>query len=197
MNDFYIWFSTGVTHIADWTAYDHILFLFVLCGIYTVHQWKSTLVLITAFTIGHSITLALSVLNILRINSYLVEFLIPITILLTCISNLYFLDKTINRTSRVNYFMALIFGCIHGLGFSTLLKSMLGRDANILFPLFSFNIGLEAGQLLVIFFIMLFSLALTYSIIKDQKQWNKYVSICILVISFILSIERFTELIKN
>lgn len=93
--------------------------------------------------------------------------------------------------------MALLFGCIHGLGFSALLKSMLGRDANILFPLFSFNIGLEAGQLFIIFLIMLFSVALTSSIIKDQKQWNKYVSISIFIISFILSIERFTELIKN
>jgi hypothetical protein len=154
-------------------------------------------VLITAFTIGHSLTLALSILNIVRINSSLVEFLIPITIAMTCISNLYFLNKAATKNKSVNYSMALLFGCIHGLGFSTLLKSMLGRDANILFPLFSFNVGLEAGQLLIIFLIMLFSVALTSSVIKDQKQWNKYVSISILIISFILSIERFTELIKN
>ncbi|MBA3704549.1 MAG: HupE/UreJ family protein [Bacteroidetes bacterium] len=197
MNDFSIWFSIGLTHIASWQAYDHILFLFALCGIYTVHQWKSTLVLITAFTVGHSLTLALSTFNVLNISSALVEFLIPLTIVITCIFNIRFLDKSVKRNLNVNYIMALFFGCIHGLGFSTLLRSMLGKDESILFPLFSFNIGLEIGQIIVVFLIMLFSVALTSTIVKDQKQWSKYVSIILLIISFVLSIERFTELIKN
>ena len=197
MDNFYIWFSSGFTHIADWGAYDHILFLFALCGINTVHQWKSTLVLITAFTIGHSVTLALSTFKVLRINSELVEFLIPLTIVFTCVFNLYFNNKVSDKNLNLNYFMALLFGCIHGLGFSALLRSMLGGDSSIIFPLLSFNIGLEIGQIIVILVIMLFSVALTSTIIKDQNKWNKYVSLTILMISVIISVDRFTELINN
>ena len=93
LNDFYLWFSTGLEHIADWKGYDHILFVVALCGMYQWRDWKVLLVLVTAFTIGHSITLALSVFNIISIKSSIIEALIPLTILLTCGLNLYQLDR--------------------------------------------------------------------------------------------------------
>lgn len=196
MNNFFLWFKTGFGHIADLNGYDHIIFLIVLCVVYTLHQWKNLLVLITAFTIGHSLTLALSVLNILRINTQLVEFLIPVTILLTCIYNLSNRNKQIQGNFKANYWMTLFFGLIHGLGFSTLLKSLLGSQTNISSPLFAFNIGLEAGQLVIVAIIMLFSLALNAIFRFKRVEFNFFITSAVFGIAFIIAIQRLMELIN-
>jgi hypothetical protein len=167
----------------------------VLCVVYTFKQWKNLLVLITAFTIGHSLTLALSVFNILSINTKIVEFLIPLTILLTCIYNLYNRNKQVNGNFKANYWMALFFGLIHGLGFSTILKSLLGSSANILSPLFAFNIGLEAGQLVIVAIIMLFSVALNTFFRFRKVEFNFFISSAVFGIAFIITIQRFIELL--
>ena len=101
MSDFYLWFSTGLEHIANWKGYDHILFLLALCGVYGLLEWKQLLVLVTAFTLGHSLTLALSVLDILKVKSAVIEFLIPITIVLTCAMNLIDLKNASPRGFRL------------------------------------------------------------------------------------------------
>jgi hypothetical protein len=195
LNNFSIWFKIGFGHIADLSGYDHILFLLALCVVYTFKQWKNLLVLITAFTIGHSLTLALSVFNILSINTKIVEFLIPVTILLTCIYNLYYRNKQVNGNFKANYWMALFFGLIHGLGFSTILKSLLGSSANILSPLFAFNIGLEAGQLVIVSIIMLFSVALNTFFRSRKVEFNFLISSVVLGIAFIIAIQRFIGLL--
>ncbi|GAB4453189.1 MAG: HupE/UreJ family protein [Bacteroidia bacterium] len=162
MSDFQLYLKLGFEHISDLNGYDHILFLIALCATYQYQEWKKVLILVTAFTIGHSITLALSTLQIVSINTALIEFLIPVTILITCVFNyLQRDDLQKDKPMTTRYLVALFFGLIHGLGFSNYLKSLLGKDESIVFQLFSFNVGLELGQLVIVLFILLVSWFLT------------------------------------
>lgn len=193
MHNFYIWFTTGISHIINWDAYDHVLFLFALCSIYTFSQWKKMLVLITAFTIGHSLTLALSVLHIFTLNTALVEFLIAVTIILTCLHNLRSDPEHKNEKLNAAFWMTACFGLIHGLGFASVLKEMLFDD-RILLPLFSFNIGLEVGQLLVVI-ILLSLMHLVKALFHLQhKAMNFFISTAIAIAAGIVAVSRFTIL---
>ena len=146
MNDFLLYTQLGLRHITDINGYDHILFIVAFSAAYAYADLLKLLVLITAFTLGHSLTLALSILNIVAINANIIETLIPITILVTCLSNI-FISKLNNKKQ---YAIVLFFGLIHGLGFSNYLKAILGQSGNIILPLFSFNVGLELGQIIII-----------------------------------------------
>lgn len=196
MNDFWMWFSTGLQHILDLNGYDHILYVVSLCILFSVKEWKRLLILVTAFTIGHSLTLAFSVLGILTIQQSYVEILIPLTIMLTCAINIYFRKGIENGMAgnkmnfRFNYFLALIFGFIHGMGFSYLLSSMLGKEKNITLPLLSFNLGLEIGQLIIVAFTLLLSVFLVR--FTRIKKSNFVLFICSIVfgISLLLFIQR-------
>lgn len=192
--DFNLWFTTGVEHIADLEGYDHMLFLLSLCGIYSTKEWKKVLILVTAFTIGHSITLALSVTDIFTVKSGIIELLIPITIMLSAISNILYSIQNKEINTKLNYFMALFFGLIHGLGFSYLLKSLLGNSESILSPLFAFNIGLEAGQLIIVVIILFISLFLTEFIKLKNKTKNISISALAFVMGTIMLIERVQSL---
>ena len=126
MSDFSFYFRIGWQHIIGRDALDHQLFILALAAIYVIKEWKQVLILVTAFTIGHSITLFLSVFEIIKINSNWVEFLIPCTIIFTAITNL-FLKKFTTKTIRINYFLALFFGLIHGLGFANTIRFGIGK----------------------------------------------------------------------
>lgn len=196
MNDFSLWFYTGLEHIADLKGYDHILFLLALCGVYEWRQWKNLLVLITSFTIGHSVSLALSVLNIVKADTAWVELLIPITIVITCIYNLRRLDLNPQSSFRLNYFFALFFGIIHGLGFSTLLKSLLGSAENITMPLLAFNLGLEAGQIFIVLVVLLISVILTATFRVQRRSWNFFLSSAVFGVAFLMALERMSFLFE-
>lgn len=196
MNDFTLWFTTGLEHIADWKGYDHILFLMALCGVYEWQRWKQLLVLVTAFTLGHSLTLALSVLDIIHPNTALVEFLIPLSILFTCVYNLRVLDTQRSGNFKPNYLLPLFFGFIHGMGFSFLLKSLLGAQTNVLWPLLAFNLGVEAGQLLVVVAVLLISLFLTAVFRTKRRDRNFFISSAVFGIAFIMVIERAAALFE-
>ncbi len=178
-------FKLGMEHILDPNGYDHILFVTVLCALYDPSHWKKILILVTAFTIGHSLTLALSSLDKVRINPDLVETLIPITIILTGIFNIIMIyrQSTNERSVRFNYVMALGFGLIHGLGFSTYFKAILGREASVVKPLFAFNLGVEAGQLVIVSTVLL----LGYLLITRWKLQKKYWTIVISFIAIVVS----------
>ena len=200
MNDFWIWFSTGFDHILDWNGYDHILYVMALCVLFSVNEWKKLLVLITAFTIGHSLTLAISALNILTIKQGIIEVLIPITILFTCIVNLFYKNR-LNNSSRnqsknynFNYVLALLFGFIHGMGFSYLLRSMLGKEESVVFPLLSFNLGLELGQLIIVAIMLLFSVFLTRFTRIKKSDYVFFISSAVFGIAFLLFVQRLTDL---
>ncbi len=164
MSEFFTYLQLGFSHITDLEGYDHILFIAALCLVYDIKDWKKIAWLVTAFTIGHTITLALSTLEIIRFNKNLVEILILITIILTCLFNINTDFRNTNTIKKkfldLRYPMAIGFGLIHGLGFSSYLKSLLGKEQSIFNQLLAFNIGLEIGQLLIVCFLMLLSFLL-------------------------------------
>lgn len=191
MQDFWLYFQLGWQHILDWQGYDHILFVVVLCVTYALSDWKKVLILVTAFTIGHSITLALSVFKVISLHSPLIEFLIPVTILITAAGNI--LNKRPKKGgTNFKYLLALFFGLIHGLGFSNYLKSLLGKSSNIVPELLAFNLGLEFGQVIIVIGILLFS-AILIGVFKIKRwDWTFFVSSAIFGISFIMAAERFS-----
>lgn len=189
MQDFYIYFELGWHHILDWEGYDHILFILALCGIYTVADWRKVLILVTAFTIGHSITLAFSVLNIISINTALIELLIPLTILVTAFSNIIH-KRPKPKSLKLKYLLALFFGLIHGMGFSNYLKSLLGKTSNIAWELLAFNLGLEFGQVIIVFAGLILSFVLIWVIKIKRWDWTFFLSSAIFGISFIMTLER-------
>ena len=150
VDQFLVFLRVGFSHISDIKGFDHILFIVTLCSIYRLSDWKKVTILVTAFTLGHSITLALAAMHIIVPNTYLVELLIPVTILVTSIYNLIQHESDRKHSLRISYILALSFGFIHGLGFSNFFNRMMGDGMNIAFPLFSFNLGLELGQLLIV-----------------------------------------------
>lgn len=174
MNDFELFIKTGLWHIADIAAYDHIVFVIALCAAYYITDWRKVLVLITAFTIGHSLTLVLSVLEILVFPSQIIELLIPVTILISSVINIQ--EHRANQMPVFKYALALFFGFIHGCGFSNYLKTLLGHEESIWFQLLSFNIGIEIGQILIV----VLSLSLTYIATQlfhvEQLKWRIFLS---------------------
>lgn len=172
---FYI--QLGFDHISDFAGYDHMLFLVALCAVYQLKQWKSILVLVTAFTIGHSVTLALSALDIVTIPSHIIEFLIPVTILLTALSNVIGKSPTEKNTKMGrNYAMALFFGFIHGMGFSNYFKALLMDASSVFQPLLGFNIGIELGQILVVCAIVGVSYVFINLLGVKHREWNLFIS---------------------
>lgn len=170
MEDLGFYFDLGLKHIISMDALDHQLFLLALCAIYLLKNWKQVLILVTAFTIGHSLTLALSVYDVIRVNSRWVEFLIPMTILITASLNL--LQKEYSPKSlRINYLLALAFGLIHGLGFANTIRFMLAKNQSIAKPLFTFNIGLEVGQILIVSAILVLSELFVNKVSLPRKWW--------------------------
>ncbi|SFE88527.1 HupE/UreJ family protein [Thermoflexibacter ruber] len=174
MSDFQLYLRVGFDHITDPNGYDHILFVMALCAVYQLKDWKKLLILVTAFTVGHSITLALATLKIVRFNTDLIEFLIPITILFTCLLN--FFRKTEIKKDNLRYFFAVFFGLIHGLGFSNYLTALLGQAENITLPLFAFNVGLEIGQLAIVAATLLISFILISFLKVKSREWNLILS---------------------
>lgn len=187
MGQFELYFRLGLNHILDLAGFDHILFVVVLCSLYSITDWKRIIILVTAFTIGHSVTLALSTFQVITINSGLVEFLIPVTIGITAAGNI--LNPKVSKGVQLNYFFAIFFGLIHGLGFSNYLRALLGKEVSLLNPLFAFNIGLEAGQLLIVLLFLLSSLIPLKIFKVNQKHWTVVISAIILGMAIMMMIE--------
>ncbi len=192
MQDFFIFLKLGYQHITDLNGYDHMLFIVSLCAIFTLEDWKKIVLAITFFTIGHTITLALAVLDIVKVNSDWIEFLIPLTILFTCIMNIFFNSNKPKSNFRQNFrlFFTLFFGLIHGLGFSNYLRGLLGNGNSIVRQLFAFNFGLEVGQLLIVFFIIIINLLLINGLNVKKNSLNLVVSSFVAGITLTLIIDK-------
>ena len=183
-------FKEGWRHIISTDALDHQLFILVLAAIYTLKEWKQVLILVTAFTIGHSITLALSTLNLVHVSQDWVEFLIPCTIIITAAANVF--HKNFNpRSIRLNYFLALFFGLVHGLGFANTLRFMLAEGDSLTWPLLQFNLGLEAGQIVVVIGILLLAYLAVYIIRLNRRYWVSLLSAAGFIVALKIAIERF------
>ncbi len=195
MQDLGFYFELGWHHIIAWNALDHLLFVLALSAIYLIGNWRQLLVLVTAFTIGHSLTLALSVYNMVRVNDKWVEFLIPCTIIVTAGLNL--LEKNYEpRALRLNYFLALFFGLIHGLGFANYIRFMISRHESMGWSLFGFNIGLEAGQIVVVTGILCLSYLLVNMSGFKRKWWVWSLSVVALSIAVKMAWERIPALLS-
>lgn len=194
MDELLMYGRLGFKHIIDLDGVDHILFVLALTLRYVWSDWKKILVLVTSFTIGHSLTLALSTLSIIDISVNWIELMIPVTILITALSNFWVKDFEFKQQNLTNYFLALFFGLIHGLGFSNYLKSLLGKEASLLGPLFSFNIGLEIGQILIVGVILALSYALITGLKIPRKLYVRYGSILAISLSLRMILERIGSL---
>lgn len=170
MTDFWIYFKIGLSHVLDINGYDHVLFLIALTVPYAFKDWKRILLLVTLFTIGHTFALLLSVFNIVTVKATLVEFLIPITILVTAFFNLFTAGKS-SKQESITFIGAItvFFGVIHGLGFSNYFKAILpGNPSEKVVPLLEFALGIEAAQILVVIAVLLLSF-----IVQTLFRFNK------------------------
>ena len=193
MDQFIVYFETGFQHIADLKGIDHVLFVMALCIRYQFSDWKKLLILITSFTIGHSITLALSVFNVVNYSVAWIEFLIPVTIVITAISNLFVTKFTFKSKFPLIYFFALFFGLIHGLGFSNYLKSMLGKDETIIGQLLAFNLGLEAGQIIIVLAILLISFIFVQLLKWNRREFLLFITGGVFAVALLMALERIPQ----
>jgi hypothetical protein len=189
MQDFSFYFQIGWHHIISWDALDHLLFIAALSAIYILKDWKQVLILVTAFTIGHSLTLVLSVFDIIRFNSKWVEFLIPCTIVITAITNL-FQKKFTPKSIRINYFLALSFGLIHGMGFANALRIMLAKGQSFGWNLLGFNLGLEAGQIVVVTGLLIAGAILLGLLKVNRREWVIFLSAITFGLSLQMALQR-------
>tara|TARA_R110001632_G_scaffold107700_1_gene217387 strand:+ start:1799 stop:2383 length:585 start_codon:yes stop_codon:yes gene_type:complete len=171
MDDFILYFKLGLHHVLDFAAYDHILFLIVLAVVFSFNQWKKALWLITFFTIGHTLTLALAAYGILNIRLDVIEFLIPVTIFITGAFNVLRANKASLGKEKLNLFFALFFGLIHGLGFSNFFLGSVGRQEDKLLPLLEFALGIEASQVIIVFGILIIGTLLQNFFRVSKRDW--------------------------
>lgn len=177
MDQFWFYLKQGFTHVLDFSAYDHILFLIVLTVPYTSKDWKRVLWLVTIFTIGHTLSLILSTYNIISVNASLVEFLIPLTILTTAIFNVFVAGKGARKEKfGLVFFVTLFFGLIHGLGFSNYFNTMLSSAHNKFFALISFALGVEAAQVVIVFLVLVVGFIVQSVFRFNKKDWITIVS---------------------
>jgi hypothetical protein len=189
-----MYLEMGMRHITDVTAYDHIIFVLALCGIYKLNDWKKVLILVSAFTIGHSITLALATLNVISFSRNFVEILISITIIITALFNISSFETSQSKNGKLKYGLALVFGLIHGMGFSNYLKMMLDKGDSIFQPLLAFNIGVEIGQIGIVLIILMLSYLMINILRVGEKAWTIFISGAAFGIALMLLVELLLEL---
>ncbi len=178
MSEFLVYFKIGLQHVLNVHAYDHILFLIALTVSYAFKDWKRVLLLVSIFTIGHTLALLLSVFGVIIIKANVVEFLIPITILITAVLTLFTAGKSSkNDGISVVGFITLFFGIIHGLGFANYFQSILGGNiASKLLPLSEFALGIETSQIIVVFVVLVLSYIVQTFFRFSKRDWTLVMS---------------------
>lgn len=207
MNAFELYLQIGFEHILDRRlftnimsaeGYDHLLFIVALAAVYELRDYKKVLILVTAFTIGHSVTLVLSTLDFVSIPMPIIEFAIPLTIVVTALFNILRNNELKTRSAMMTrYWAALIFGLIHGLGFSNYLKSLLGREESIIVPLLGFNVGLELGQIVIVLGVLILHLIVSRVFRLKNKLWVLGISLIVLFFALPILLETFLALFRT
>ena len=175
MSDFWLYFKLGLEHVLDWKAYDHILFLIALTAAYSFVSWKRLLLLVSLFTVGHSISLLLANYEIVSVSSSVIEFLIPLTILIAAVFNLFKASKRKRKdTLGVIFLITVFFGLIHGFGFAACYK-MINSDGGIL-PLLEFALGVEISQIIIVFIVLLIAFVFQSIFRFNKRDWVLVVS---------------------
>lgn len=198
LSEFTVFLRLGFEHIADVRGYDHILFIVALCAGYEPRHWRKLLILVTAFTLGHSVTLALATLRLITINDALVEFLIPLSIFITAVINIATSSPTdagsveSKGARSLKYLLALGFGLVHGMGFSNFLRAILGAEEGIALPLFSFNVGLELGQICIVLCVLIITFLVVRVAGMRRHDWILVLSGGTAGVALMLMAERLT-----
>ncbi len=184
MSEFWVYFQIGLHHVLDLNATDHLLFLVALTASFAFSDWKKVLLLTAIFTVGHTISLLLAVFGILAIKASFIELLIPITILLTALYNIFTSGKaTKNQSINIIGFFTLFFGIVHGLGFSNYFKNLLpGNATDKLLPTLEFASGIEAAQILIVLTVLLLSL-ISQNLLRLSKR-----DFTLIVSSFVIGV---------
>ncbi|PVW17416.1 HupE/UreJ family protein [Marixanthomonas spongiae] len=175
MTDFWLYFKLGLEHVLDWQAYDHVLFIIVLCAAYNFNAWRKLLILVTLFTVGHTVSLLLANYGVVSVSSSWIEFLIPITILVTALFNLFTAGKE-KRAEKLGlfYITTLFFGLIHGFGFAGYFK-MISSDNDVL-HLLEFALGIEAAQLIVVVLVLILAFIVQTIFRFNKRDWVLVIS---------------------
>jgi len=177
MDNFIFFLREGLFHVLDWNAYDHILFLIALAVIYDFKNWKKVLWLISLFTIGHTLSLIFGAYKIVSVRSEWIEFLIPVTILITAVVNVFYAKNASKKSkTNINLFFALFFGLIHGLGFSSYFKILIGTSDNKLIPLLEFALGIEIAQIVIVIVILLVGFIFQTFFRFSKRDWILIIS---------------------
>ncbi|MEX1383027.1 HupE/UreJ family protein, partial [Lutibacter sp.] len=156
MDSLIFFLKEGLFHVLDWNAYDHILFLVALVVVYDFKNWKKVIWLITLFTIGHTLSLILATYKVVSVDTKWIEFLIPVTIIITAVVNILYVKNTTKQLkTSTNLVFALFFGLIHGLGFSGYFKMLIGTSESKFIPLLEFALGVEIAQIIVVLIILI------------------------------------------
>jgi hypothetical protein len=191
MSEFWIYIQIGLKHVLDIHAYDHVLFSIALVTPFSFNEWRRTLLLVTVFTVGHTVALLLSVFGVVVVKVTIVELLIPITILITALFNLFTAGKS-NKKESINlvFFTTLFFGIIHGLGFSNYFKAILGGDAKSkILPLAEFALGIETAQIIVVFVVLVLSYIVQSIFRFSKRDWTLVLSAFIIGVVLPMIIE--------
>ena len=191
MSEFWMYFNIGLKHVLDIKGYDHVLFLIALMVPYAFKDWKNVFVLVSLFTLGHTLALLLSVYGIVQIQANLVEFLIPITILITAVFHLFTAGKS-SKNESITFvaIVTLFFGIIHGLGFSNYFKAILpGKTSDKLLPLLEFALGIEAAQIIVVLVVLIISYVVQTFFRFSKRDWALVMSAFIIGVVLPMIIE--------
>lgn len=195
MSQFWLYFQLGLEHVLDWRAYDHILFLIVLVACHTFHSAIRVFWLVTLFTLGHTISLFLSVYGIISVNTGWVEFLIAATIFVTAVFNMATAKKQENRKDlTLLYVSSLFFGVIHGLGFSTYFKVISAGTESKLLPLLEFALGIEAAQIIVVIIVLILAFIFQNLLGVSRRDWVLVVSSIVIGVVLPILLENYLAL---
>jgi hydrogenase/urease accessory protein HupE len=190
MDALILYFKLGLSHVLDIAAYDHVLFLIVLAVVFHFNQWKKAIWLITFFTIGHSLTLALAAYDLIKVPLDIVEFLIPVTICITGVFNILRASNTVTEKEKITFFFALFFGLIHGLGFSNYFRILIGKEDDKILPLLEFALGIEAAQIIIVFSVLLLGMFLQNFFRVVKRDWVLVTSAIVIGVSIPMIINR-------
>ncbi|SFW38393.1 HupE / UreJ protein [Sinomicrobium oceani] len=191
MSQFWLYFQLGLNHVLDIHAYDHILFLIALTVPYTFNHWKKILWLVTVFTIGHTLSLIMSTYGLIKVSSTLVEFMIPVTIFITALFNIFTAKRAGIEKFGPAFFVTLFFGIIHGLGFSTYFKGIIAGEENKLLPLLEFALGIETAQVIVVLVVLILGFILSTVFRFNRRDWILVISAMVLGIILPMLIENY------
>lgn len=177
MSDFWFYFKIGLEHVLDYKAYDHVLFLIVLTVPYVFSDWRRVLLLVTLFTLGHTVSLLLAVYGVVKVDRGFIEFLIPVTIFITALYNVFTAGKGAKKDKLgVLLITALFFGLIHGLGFSSFFKSLTAHLSSKLLPLAEFALGIESAQIIIVIIVLIIGFICQTIFRFSRRDWMMFIS---------------------